>query len=342
VLVQHYHVPVLNAFPFAEGLTSALKLLDGIPETNERVTRTLSRLAAAKFLLGDHDEAGSLLHRVIGIYNRAPGKQSLDGALATMDLGEVQMEQGKLAESEINLRSSLAVITERLPTGDLHASMVKRSLGALLVRVGRHQEAEQMLTEALTGFRRASPQVPRELANCLNAIAQLHIVRHEYGPGERFLQEALSIQEKAYGFSNPSTLLSVSNLASLLVHRREFARAEPLLRRALKIGEQKLGANHPFLVRTLSDFGLLYIEQRQFAMAESVLERAQLIMEQGGPRVDPIPLNRLARVYFRARQDGSRQAIAGTHPCHAGDNAPIATGTGDRELLPGPCSCQAR
>src|SRR5688572_22653742 len=50
-------------FDAAQTLASVLKSLDGVPETDLRIARTVSRLGAARFLLGDLEGAGSLLRR---------------------------------------------------------------------------------------------------------------------------------------------------------------------------------------------------------------------------------------------------------------------------------------
>ena len=60
-----------------------------------------------------------------------------------------------------------------------------------------------------------------------------------------FRQNALVIDEKAYGSEHPEVATDLNNLASLYHRQRKCAQAERLLKRALLICEGVLGQEHP-------------------------------------------------------------------------------------------------
>jgi len=144
--------------------------------------------------------------------------------------------------------------------------------------------------------------VPRELAACLNSIAQLRVSQGQFETAEQSLKQALSLHEGSNGPDHPSTLIVVGSLASLLVRMGQLDRAEPLLRRVVQIGEKNLGTNHPATVRAIGDLGALYGQTGKLTLAESLLTRALHLAEDRMPEVEQIMLNQLAMVYFRQRR----------------------------------------
>src|SRR5260370_38170123 len=101
------------------------------------------------------------------------------------------------------------------PEDNLRVAAVLNWLGIAYTRQAKYNEAEQSLSEALRLLRRAPESNREDLAQCLNAMAELRIARGDRQSAEPLLQQVLQIYKEQLGPDHPTTTISLSKLARL-------------------------------------------------------------------------------------------------------------------------------
>lgn len=92
-------------------------------------------------------------------------------------------------------------------------------------------------------------------------------------------QRALSINEKAYGLTHPTTASSLNSLAETYVSLTQFEQALSLQRRALEINQTELGVDDSETARTFIELANTYAALGQYVTALTMGQRALAISE---------------------------------------------------------------
>ncbi|WP_437902731.1 tetratricopeptide repeat protein [Sorangium sp. So ce327] len=203
-------------------------------------------------------------------------------------------------------------------TGPLEEAERLNARVAELEQAGRYNEAMPLARRALDLREKAlGPEHP-DVAQSLDSLALLFLVKSDYAAGEPLLRRALAIREKALGPEHLDLTQSLDILALLLHGKGDTTAAEPLYRRALAIREKVLGPEHSDVTASLNGLAALLIEKGHFAGAEPLVRRALAIGEKAlGPEHPDvtISLNILAgllmeRGDFAAAEPLVRRALA--------------------------------
>ena len=191
-----------------------------------------------------------------------------------------------------------AVLLTSGNTGSVRAAIVKDTSPLPVVQEPFQEET-------------SSKEHPENSAQ-LHNLALQHQSRGEYSTAAKFLQRALSIDEKIYGPDHPRVAVRSTNLALLYHDMGRYDQAEPLYQRALAIHEKGSGANHPDTAGALSNLARLYYDRGQYHQAEPLYERAlDLYQQENGsdhPSVATV-LNNLALLYQSLGSYGEAQSL---------------------------------
>src|SRR5690606_37960679 len=87
--------------------------------------------------------------RVVGIYRDAHGEQHYYVGVGLSNLASALRAGEQYEQAEAAMREAIAIFTEALGADHINTAIAQLKLGALLVVVGRHAEAEVPL---LTGY----------------------------------------------------------------------------------------------------------------------------------------------------------------------------------------------
>jgi serine/threonine-protein kinase len=156
----------------------------------------------------------------------------------------------------------------------LRASML-RELGTVYVNLGLHEDAEKLVRQAAQIWRDADR--PDELAQALDQIGQINLVRARPDTAEVHLREALYYYQHAHEGPHISTAGALELLADALRAQRKFEPAESLYRAALVMERQLHGAQHPRIATILFDLASSYHERGKFPEAEPLFREALAI-----------------------------------------------------------------
>jgi tetratricopeptide (TPR) repeat protein len=182
------------------------------------------------------------------------------------------------------------------------ASRLLCRVGIYLSERGLYDEAEVLLTQALTIeetlFGAEHPEVPP----VLNALAGVYHDKGRYHQAELLLLRSLVLGEKLLGEEHPTVGKSLNLLARTYHKQGKYSEAEPLLQRALALRQRVLGPKHHAVAASMTTLGNLYGRLGKYEQAESLLTQALAINQQalgpGHPRVAS-SLNNLGNLYNR-------------------------------------------
>lgn len=196
-------------------------------------------------LLGRFDDGERLLKEGLDLLDRSFGKD----AAATPnydkmlnDLGNLNLDAGRLAEAEAAMRRSLAI--SRARDGDLHPNVAATmgNLATVLERQSRHTEAEQLNQQALQVYERIYGPNHPTTAIAINNLASIYSADGKDGAAAGLQERVLAIYEKTYGAESPDVGRALNNLANSYANLGRKDQALGLYRRSLAVIEHKFGA----------------------------------------------------------------------------------------------------
>ncbi len=137
------------------------------------------------------------------------------------------------------------------------------SLGEILYRRGRYQDAQAMFRESLAILRRSFPGKLNEIATHTYNLATVLRRRGQWPEARQLYGEVLDAWRRLYGETHPSVLHTRNSLALLAADLGDYAAAQAIYREVLETIVLHLGADHPDtqMIRTNLAATLLELEQ---------------------------------------------------------------------------------
>jgi len=211
----------------------------------------------------------------------------------------------------------------------------------LLDDLGRHQEAEPLMREALRLIEQHLPPTHPDIATALNNVATLLWSANRLKEAEPLMRRALKIDDASSSPDHPNVAVKLNNLATLLWSANRLKEAEPLLRRALKIDEACYGPDHPTVAIRLNTLATLHQAAQRLKEAEPLMRRALRIDEAcygpNHPKV-AIDLTNLATLLKATRRPMEaelmmRRALQIDEASYGPDHPHVATDLSNLALL---------
>lgn len=137
------------------------------------LTKTYKRLAARHMQYSNHLEAEWLYERILALQERLVGRADVSLTINLKRLAEVQIAQRKFGNAERTMRRAVALLEQSHPyNGALHGICLNM-LAMIYFEQGFHQDAEPLLTRALTLKELHFGHEHPELADTLRDYARL-------------------------------------------------------------------------------------------------------------------------------------------------------------------------
>jgi tetratricopeptide (TPR) repeat protein len=193
--------------------------------------------------------------------------------------GDNAYKEGNYAEAEKQCMAALRE-TEKFPPNDPRIAASHNNLGEIYRVLGKYEEAEQHLEQALVVAKRVFGPDHPNVASSLNCIGVLYKHLERYAESEQCHKKAIVIREKALGPENPDFAIDLNNLATSYYFQGKYAESEATHKRALLIREKILGPEHSDTGQSLHNLAALLNIQGRCTEAEPLSKRAIEIYEK--------------------------------------------------------------
>jgi serine/threonine-protein kinase len=265
----------------------ALRRANGAGESAEAAT-TLLHLANTLRITGSYAAADSAAWQSLRIYETLNGPSDASTADAWQMLSMLAVYRSDLVASEAYARRSVEIRTAAYGADDPRLAYAVDMLGGALRRLGRYDEGERYMRQAITlyehdkGPNDVSLVVP--LTRLADAVAK---DREDYGEAARLMERGLAIAKRSLGEGHPRTAYSLEFLGTLESRRGNFAEAERLSRRAVEIFDRTVGRHDVALADAFADLAKVYSRAGRWSDAEATQRTAISVYETALGRAHP-------------------------------------------------------
>jgi serine/threonine-protein kinase len=272
-----------------------VRALDGSPLIQAELFQTLGGTFQ---VLGDLDQADSLLQAALDLRRRHLKPDDPDVAKSLVALGLLRAEQSEFDEAERLVREAVVIGRRhrvRHPAGEARAVA---ALGNVLTNRGSYDAAIEVLTEAVRLDSLAAVPM-NELSSTLTDLANSHFYAGHYATSDSLNQRILELDRRLYGEHHPNVAADLINLGAIQAEWGHPAEAEERYRRALAIYRNWYGAGHFEVAATMTMVARVLIPQGRTQEAGELLREALAIRERVYGPSDPkvaSTLNELGRI----------------------------------------------
>ena len=240
----------------------------GLREALAEVTTTGGRddLIAASLLndlavtckhLARFDEAEVAYHQAKDILERHLGPHSPEIAAVWHNLAGLAHSRADYRTAETYSRGGLAIRIAALGEDHLDVAADRAALGPILDALGRSDEAEQLLHQALAVFERDLGTEHYEVAVTLHNLGAIHHRRGQHTAAVETYGRSLRIRAATLGEHHPELATTLVNLAVLEQSLGDDRSAAIRLRRAIALLEPTVPDDHPTLTAAREELDLL-------------------------------------------------------------------------------------
>jgi tetratricopeptide (TPR) repeat protein len=267
----------------------------------------LNNVALLSRQTADYDRAREIAKRAVAIAELHDTAQTLEGATAFANLGEIAESLGEAAEARKWLSRALPV-RERLLGFDHPLVAETLSDLALTYRVEHQFKRAVELYHRALGILEATPETAlssKSLGAVLNNLGQVEAEEGHFKEAEQILRKSVTELERTVGPQHPNTAAGLANLANVLRSRRRYPEAEEALRRAEQIDRLRFAPDHTRIARDLNLEAILAFDRKKYAEAERLFTEALAILTKrlpAGHREIGRATANLAEVYFRQKR----------------------------------------
>jgi serine/threonine-protein kinase len=265
----------------------ALRRANGAGESAEAAT-TLLHLADALRVLGSYTAADSAAWQALRIYEKANGPADPAAADAWQMLSMLAVYHSDLRVSEAYARRSVEIRAAAYGMDDPRIAYAVEMLGGALRRLGRNEEGERYMRQALALYEREKGPNNLNLIVPLNRLAEAVAAdREDYADAARLMERSLAIARASLGEAHPRTAYALEMLGGMESRRGNFAKAERLSRLAVEIFGRTFGRRDVSVADAYADLAKVYSRAGRWIDAEAAQRIAITVFETSLGRAHP-------------------------------------------------------
>ena len=186
---------------------------------------------------------------------------------------------------------------------------VRTVIGITYLRLGRYEEAEELLRAALRILEETLGRDDPGLAPTLNTLGILRQERGDLAEAESLQRRALSILRKKNGDLDQDVLSIQSNLALLYQDMGRNEEAAKLMRETLASDRKIWGNEHVNVAIDLNNLGNLFLMSGEYRDSEPLLREAAAILKKLDQPELPIVLGNLGELITRKGDPAAAEPI---------------------------------
>lgn len=179
--------------------------------------------------------------------------QELTEAALRLTLGKAYLALAEFAAGRAQLQISLDLRKQKLGADSLDTVESMNALGVAYLESKHYEQAEDLLKQALAGFRLLQGPQHFDTLMAMQNLAVLYNQLGRFDDAELLFKEALAGLRSQLGPDHRETLATMGNLGDLYHSRGRDDEAEPLLTEVLERRRVTLGEDHPHTIGTLAD-----------------------------------------------------------------------------------------
>ncbi|WP_256105468.1 tetratricopeptide repeat protein [Streptomyces sp. ODS05-4] len=199
---------------------------------------------------GRFDQAAAFYHRARSLLRQSGAPEGATMASILHNLGGLAHARGDFAAAEEPARRAVHLRTRLMGEKSVEVAADKGALAAVLMDLGRLDEAESLLVDCLTVVEEHYGPDHIETGIVLGNLAALSHKRGRYAQAEVGFSRCLLVKERHFGRSHPELAVTLNNLALLMRRREDIEGARHMWRRALTVLEGSVREEH-LLLRTV-------------------------------------------------------------------------------------------
>ena len=135
---------------------------------NPNHARILTSLGGVELVLGRYKQAEERFDMALGIWRGVPRRDKDEDFAANLNnIGLLYFTQGRYSDAARRLREAVTLFQDSVPADDQRLAKAKCNLAGVLSRLGLHEEADRLSSQALTGFSGKMDQEPLIAADLL-------------------------------------------------------------------------------------------------------------------------------------------------------------------------------
>jgi eukaryotic-like serine/threonine-protein kinase len=195
------------------------------------------------------------------------------------NLGVLYHDQERLQEADERFAEAYGIVEKRNPGENEEMASALYNLGTARLKLGRWDEGEKMLRQALEVRRKVLGRWDSRVAETLNRLAKVFDVSNP-AEAEKLYRDALEIQEKALGPRSQEAASLRHNLGLAMLRQQRIKEAEDQLRATLDIQRGFPSDQCPEIANTLNLLGAVYDRTDRPGQAEPFLQEAVELEEK--------------------------------------------------------------
>ena len=254
---------------------------EGLGDTHLSTLKAMSNLARLCSRQDRHEEALTLMERVVDTMKLRFGTEHEDTLEKQCELAYVYKSQGKYMEAESLYEEILNIRIRTSGNDSVQTWNTLYHLGVLKYQLYHLDAAELLLNWADACGQGITHKDTFMYLDIRRYLGCLHKLQGNYLEAESLLREVLTGVEKIYGADNDFTVMAIRDLAWLYVDMERFGDAEVLFLQAVEIAERMPDlASH--LKLNLPDLAFVIEQQGRAAEAEALYRR--ILNQDSQPR----------------------------------------------------------
>ncbi len=240
------------------------------------------KVAVALQNLGRLEEAEAVYRDVLRAAERAWPNRGELVAPYHEGLAELLAALGRPEAAEPEQRAAVEAYRAAGVDG-VPLSVALGTLGSILGKLDRKEEAEQMLRESVSVLRQeygveGHPQLAMALSDLAGPLMQSDVSeasgRERLDEAEGYLREAVDMLERHLGPDHWKVGHYYSNLSVVKTKQGDIPAAGELLERSVALIRKALGERHPMVAAPLSNLARNLLRQKRYAESESLYVEA--------------------------------------------------------------------
>ena len=277
-----------NEARLAQERSLALRRANGAGESAEAAT-TLLHMANTLRMLGNYAAADTAAWQSLRIFEKVNGPADPSAAEAWHMLSILAVYLSDIRASETYARRSLEIRVAAYGKDDARVAYALETLGNALRRLGRSDEGERYMRQAMALYERdKGPNDPGLIVPLYRLAEAVATDRQDYAEATRLMERSVAIAKASFGQVHPRTAYALGLLGGLESRRGNFAKAESLSRVAVEIFDRTLGRRDVAVADAYTDFAKVYSRAGRWNEAESTQRIAMAVYENSLGGAHPV------------------------------------------------------